>query len=166
MEPNETHSDKNLFQIPQLRNFWHLHVFFSFNFFKKNQFSAPDNGRFVSVGGDKMVFVWDVTTGKTIRKFEGHTSRINTCAWNSDCSILASGSYDTTLRLWDCKSGSNHCVEEIKGFRDSVSKVVIKDYQIIASSIDGSIRSFDVRMGEITIDEFLRIFSNFFFFFF
>jgi len=117
----------------------------------------------VSVGGDKMVFVWDVVTGKTIRKFEGHTSRINTCAWNSDCSILASGSYDTSLRLWDCKSGGNHCVEELKGFRDSVSKVVIKDYHIIASSIDGTVRAFDVRMGEITIDEFLRKIIIFFF---
>ena len=112
--------------------------------------------RFVSVGGDKMVFLWDVTTGKTIRKFEGHTSRINTCAWNNDCSILATGSYDTSLRLWDCKSASSHCVEELKGFRDSVSKVLIKDYQIIGSCIDGTVRTFDARMGEITIDEFLR----------
>lgn len=103
-----------------------------------------------------MIFVWDVTTGKVIRKFEGHLSRINTCAWNSDCSILVSGSYDTTLKLWDCKSGSSHCIEELKGFRDSVSKVIIKGNMIIASCIDGTVRTFDVRMGEITIDEFLR----------
>ena len=64
-------------------------------------------------------------------------------------------------RLWDCKSNSSHCVEELKGFRDSVSKVVIKDNLIIGSSIDGTIRTFDVRMGEITIDEFLRKLKDF-----
>ena len=47
-------------------------------------------------------------------------------------------------------------MEELKGFRDSVSKVLIKNYQIIGSCIDGTVRTFDVRMGEITIDEFLR----------
>jgi mitogen-activated protein kinase organizer 1 len=37
---------------------------------------TEDNGRFVSCGADKLVFLWDVTTGKTIRKFQGHDSVI------------------------------------------------------------------------------------------
>ena len=35
-------------------------------------FSAADNSRFASAGGDKMVYLWDVGTGKTIRKWYGH----------------------------------------------------------------------------------------------
>jgi WD40 repeat protein len=34
--------------------------------------SANDNGQFASCGRDKAVFLWDVPTGKVIRKFEGH----------------------------------------------------------------------------------------------
>lgn len=48
-------------------------------------------------------FLWDVATGKTIRRLHGHTHRVNTAAFNSDASILASGSYDSSVRLWDCK---------------------------------------------------------------
>ena len=39
---------------------------------------ASDNDKFVSVGGDKTVFVWDVKTGKILRKFSGHVAAINT----------------------------------------------------------------------------------------
>jgi mitogen-activated protein kinase organizer 1 len=42
---------------------------------------SRDNNRFASVGGDKNAFIWDVATGKIIRKLTGHDSRINTCWW-------------------------------------------------------------------------------------
>ena len=48
-------------------------------------------------------FLWDVATGKTIRRFLGHTHRVNAVDFNSDASVLASGSYDASVRLWDCK---------------------------------------------------------------
>ena len=38
-----------------------------------------DNSRFVSVGGDKHPFLWDVKTGNIIRKIKGHTHRITCC---------------------------------------------------------------------------------------
>lgn len=36
---------------------------------------------------------------------EGHTDEVNSVAWSSSGSMLASGSDDNTLRLWDTKSG-------------------------------------------------------------
>lgn len=33
--------------------------------------------RFVSCGGDKQVFLWDVMEGRAIRKFRGHESEVN-----------------------------------------------------------------------------------------
>ena len=52
---------------------------------------ASDNARFASVGGDKQAFLWDVATARTLRRFTGHFSRINTCAFNWDASVLATG---------------------------------------------------------------------------
>ena len=34
-------------------------------------------GRLASCGGDRQIFLWDVATGKTIRKFRGHDSVVN-----------------------------------------------------------------------------------------
>ncbi len=34
--------------------------------------------RFASCGGDRQVFLWDVSTGNIIRKFRGHDAYINT----------------------------------------------------------------------------------------
>lgn len=33
----------------------------------------------------------------------------------------------------------------LKNFKDSVSKVIVMDTEIIASSVDGNIRTFDIR---------------------
>jgi len=60
---------------------------------------AQDNGRFASCGGDKTIFIWDIKTGNTIRKFMGHFAQINCVAWNEDHSVLFSGSNDSTLRF-------------------------------------------------------------------
>jgi len=99
------------------------------------------------------VFLWDVTTGKLIRKFQGHTSRINTVDWNADCSVLVSGSYDSTVRFWDIRAFGNNEIQVCKNFKDSVSKVIVDSEKVVTGSMDGCLRTFDVRMGEITVDD-------------
>lgn len=54
-------------------------------------FSSHDNTRLASCGGDRSVFYWDVATGQPIKRFAGHTSRINTVAFNAESTVLASG---------------------------------------------------------------------------
>lgn len=43
---------------------------------------TDDNERFVTCGGDKLVYMWDVIKGHWIRKFDGHTERVNTVSIN------------------------------------------------------------------------------------
>jgi WD40 repeat protein len=55
---------------------------------------SSDNARFVSVGGDKNVLLWDVALAKVLRRWEGHAGRINACAWGGDGredGVVASG---------------------------------------------------------------------------
>lgn len=116
---------------------------------------VSDDTRFASAGGDKQIFVWDVKSGQIVRKFAGHLQRINSIAWNEDYSVLVSGSYDNSLRFWDCKS--NNCTKPLQieqSFKDSVSQVIVNKAEVIASSIDGCVRTFDIRRGELTTDNF------------
>lgn len=49
---------------------------------------SEDNDRFVSVGGDKTVFLWDVVTAKTVRRWGGgnggHAGRVNCCSFGGE----------------------------------------------------------------------------------
>jgi len=56
------------------------------------------------VGTDKMaICLWDVATGENIATFWGHTTDIQSLAFSPDGTLLASGSYDGTILLWDMK---------------------------------------------------------------
>ena len=66
-------------------------------------------GRYLASGswwtGTEKVSIrlWDVTTGKNIAVFWGHPTDIQDLAFSPDGKILASGSYDGTILLWDMK---------------------------------------------------------------
>ena len=44
---------------------------------------TQDSARFASVGGDKAFFLWDVGTGRVVRRFTGHEQMVNTVAFNA-----------------------------------------------------------------------------------
>jgi len=113
---------------------------------------AKDNARIASCGGDKMVFMWDVASGRTIRKFRGHDSRVNCIKFNEDNSVLITGSYDKTVKLWDCKSQNFDPIQVLGDAKDSVASVFVSQYEIITGSIDGSVRTYDIRAGMLTTD--------------
>ena len=53
------------------------------------------------IAADKLIKLWDSRTGEFIQNFEGHTKGISDIAWSSNSTLLASGSDDKTVRLWD-----------------------------------------------------------------
>lgn len=45
---------------------------------------TDDNARFASVGGDKTVFLWDVATAQTVRRWAGHAGRVNAVGFGGE----------------------------------------------------------------------------------
>uniref|UniRef100_A0A7S2W4U6 Mitogen-activated protein kinase organizer 1 n=1 Tax=Mucochytrium quahogii TaxID=96639 RepID=A0A7S2W4U6_9STRA len=112
-----------------------------------------DHSAFASCGDDKMSFIWDVNTSKVKRKMFGHHGPINSiCFGAKNEDIVCSASNDQTIRVYDLRSHNRDGVQILSGFRDSVSSVRISDYQIVAGSIDGCIRTFDVRAAKMFKD--------------
>jgi mitogen-activated protein kinase organizer 1 len=53
--------------------------------------SSHDNTTLGSCGGDRTVFYWDVSTAQPIKRFTGHSARVNALAFNSESTVMASG---------------------------------------------------------------------------
>ncbi len=62
---------------------------------------SPDRRHIASGGHDRMVHVWDATTGVTSFVYHGHTAGVTTIAWSPDGNYIASASLDKTVQVWD-----------------------------------------------------------------
>ena len=107
-----------------------------------------DNEKFVTCGGDKLVYLWEVLKGHWIRKFDGHTQQVNCVQLSPAQNVLATGSFDSTVKLWDLMSRGQRPIQSLDDFKDSVTCIRITETQIIASSVDCSIKVYDLRMGK------------------
>ncbi|KAI8633181.1 WD40-repeat-containing domain protein [Xylariaceae sp. FL1651] len=123
---------------------------------------SSDNARFASAGGDRSVFLWDVASAQTLRRFggggtQGHSARINAVCFaggdgNGDDSLLVSGGLDASVRVWDVRSGAPKPVQVLTDAKDSVSALAVHGAQIVAGSVDGRVRTYDVRAGRCVTD--------------
>ena len=66
--------------------------------------------------------------------------------------MVVSGSYDATVRLWDCKSQSTKPIQVLDEARDSVTSLHVVGNEIVTGSVDGRMRIYDLRMGMILTD--------------
>ena len=111
------------------------------------------NDRFVSTGGDKTVFFWDVQTAQTIRRFTGHAGRVNRGVFGGEGdSVIVSASFDGSVKVWDVRSTNYKPIMTFSDAKDSVTDVLVFDAEIISSSVDGRVRSYDLRTGMCEVD--------------
>ncbi|KAI9726079.1 MAG: hypothetical protein M1828_002087 [Chrysothrix sp. TS-e1954] len=117
---------------------------------------ADDNARFVSGGGDKSVFLWDVSTARTLKRYggqNGHSGRVECVAFGGEGdSVIVSGSYDASVRFWDTKAQSNRPINVFSEAKDSVASLTVAGHEIMTGSIDGRLRTYDLRMGMLHVD--------------
>ena len=65
-------------------------------------FCGPDT--LASAGSGNVIHLWDLTTRQEKCSLVGHIGSITTLVYYAQTETLISGSYDTTVRLWDAKS--------------------------------------------------------------
>ncbi|ETO20610.1 G-protein beta WD-40 repeats containing protein [Reticulomyxa filosa] len=137
------------------------------------EFSPFNGGRYLCSGSfDKTIHLWDVETSKSLNLFNGHKDAV----WCVDISPLqsnnkddkknnkmnnigviggngytiCSGSWDTTIRIWDIETakqinvfkGHNHWIRSVKyGLNELLNT-------ILSGSLDESVRLWDIRSGQ------------------
>ena len=55
-------------------------------------------------GEDLAINLWDLGSGKRIKKMTGHKASIYSLAFSAESSLLVSGSADWTMKCWDVKA--------------------------------------------------------------
>jgi WD40 repeat protein len=66
---------------------------------------SPDGKTLASGGQDKVIRLWETSTGKALRQFVGHVEDVTSIAFSPKGDALVSGSRDKTIRFWDVASG-------------------------------------------------------------
>lgn len=80
--------------------------------------------------------VWDIETGKLVRKLVGHLRGVN--ALKFDSAKLITGSYDKTVRVWNYRTGE--CVCTFRGHEGSVLCLDFDQKLIASGSTDCNIK--------------------------
>lgn len=99
------------------------------------------------------MFLWDVSTGQRIRRFRGHDSAVNAVTFAAEDSVVVSGGYDRAVKIWDARSNSVDAIQSITAWRDSVTSVTVSGHCITGGSVDGTVRTMDVRAGRMQTDD-------------
>jgi WD40 repeat protein len=119
---------------------------------------SPDGSRIVSGSEDKTIRLWDVKTGQQIgQAWKGHGNTVKSVAFSPVRTmtskgvgyVIASGSHDKTVRLWDAQTGQS-IGQPLQGHQAKVSSVAFSSdgRRIISGSWDETIRLWDVQTSQ------------------
>lgn len=110
---------------------------------------SPD-GHFVALGGffSDDIQIFDLVTQRRIRALTGHTDSVWSLAWSHNGRYLASGSADTTARVWDWQSGKEVLVYNKQG--DTVRAVSWSpdDSRIVSGGLSGPVYLWAAETGQ------------------
>lgn len=107
----------------------------------------------LSGSSDKSIIYWDVSTGLPVRRLRTHASSVTCVKFNEDSSVAVSGSRDNTVQCFDIRSRAFEPIQTLKEAKDCITGLIVTEHKIISSSLDGCIRHYDLRAGELTCDK-------------
>uniref|UniRef100_A0A1I8NL64 WD repeat domain-containing protein 83 n=1 Tax=Musca domestica TaxID=7370 RepID=A0A1I8NL64_MUSDO len=115
--------------------------------------SSCESSNIVSASLDKSIIYWDVSTGAPVRRLRGHAGGVKCVCFNEDSSIAISGGRDNAVFCWDIRTRRLEPVQMMREAKDCITSVLSNENKIITSSLDGCIRHYDIRAGELTVDK-------------
>jgi WD40 repeat protein/tetratricopeptide (TPR) repeat protein len=99
----------------------------------------PNGKTLAEAGGDRIIHIWDVATRKRIARLEGHKGDGIRFAYNHAGDLLASTSWDGTMRLWDPRTGQQLFTSQAMSLRFSPD-----DRFLAAEAADTKLRIWEV----------------------
>ncbi|MCP4783825.1 MAG: hypothetical protein GY903_19535 [Fuerstiella sp.] len=106
---------------------------------------SGDGKLLASAAADKFVKVFELSTGKHVRSYEGHTHHVMDVSWKGDRTALASAGADNAIKVWNAETGEqSRTITTYKKQVTSLSFIGMEDEFI---SCSGDKRVFRHRAG-------------------
>ncbi|KAF9653496.1 WD repeat protein [Thelephora ganbajun] len=134
------------FDLVRYRNF---RTFTSPSPVQFSSFAADSSGEVVVAGSiDSFeIFVWSVQTGKLLEILSGHEGPVSSLSFSPTGNLLASGSWDKSVRLWNVY-GRSRAVEPFQFGAEVLALAFRPDGKELAiTTLDGQVTLYDVDQG-------------------
>jgi eukaryotic-like serine/threonine-protein kinase len=94
------------------------------------------------------LLLWNIETGKLIRKVTGHAGPLTGVSYHPNGNLIATSSWDRTIRLWDARTGDLR--SSLMGHHDWVLHVAFspEGRRIASGGADGAIKIWDTATGQ------------------
>lgn len=111
---------------------------------------SPDGRYIASAGRDRVVLIWDVTSGSVVSAYRNHRDEIWCLAWSPDSRYVVSGGADATVQVWEALTGAGKNIFDVhRGIVRTVAWSPSNN-AISAAGDDRVVYVWDVAMGTMT----------------
>ncbi|KAL5589207.1 hypothetical protein FOBRF1_015735 [Fusarium oxysporum] len=106
---------------------------------------SPQSGLAASYS-DNIVHLWQIANGQLLRDLRGHTDRVTLVSFSRDSTLLASSSYDKTVRVWRVDNGD--CVQILRYKATVKALTFFPSSRLLVTAIYSEIQVWDIATGE------------------
>jgi len=106
---------------------------------------AAHGDTLVSGSYDATVRVWKISTGETVHRLQGHTSKVYSVVLDHERGRCISGSMDSFVKVWSLETGS--CLLHLEGHSSLVGLLDLKDNYLVSAAADATLRIWDPEVG-------------------
>ena len=115
-----------------------------------NDLAFSPDGRWLAAAGEKNILIWDSGSGTLLFQLSGHQGRVLCAIFSPDGRMLATGSTDRTIRLWNVAERREQAI--LKGHTSWVHAVRFSPdgRRLVSASADFTARLWDLGRGTST----------------
>ena len=120
---------------------------------------SPDGRWIVSGSGNdsqkiegrrnQVLVVWDARSGERVRTLKGHDAAVSSVAFSPAGDLIASGSWDKTVKIWDALTGKE--IRTLAGHNQKVTAIAFHPTrkELASGSEDRFVRTWNLETGEV-----------------